>query len=291
MSLRKPSAAASNGGEVSLDERKQEAMDQYQQTDGHFSLVRYASPTISSAHSHCLVCAYRNFRLADLVTIANGICGSFSIFMSAKYLLTSDEDYLWSALAFPLAGLFFDFLDGKVARWRNESSMIGQELDSLADLVRSPSACDSVRILTCSLLSFFPLPRLPTQISFGVAPALLAFVAGFRTYLDTVVLTGFICCGLARLARFNATVASIPKDAKGKAHYFEGLPIPSSLGLVAVLSYWTSQGWIEGKHGIPWGTITLWGAKGGDGELHTFSIVFGLWAAAMVSKTLRVPKI
>ncbi|KAL1944546.1 hypothetical protein VTO73DRAFT_2976 [Trametes versicolor] len=243
MSLRKTPAAASNGHEVSLADRKLEAKEQYDTTEGHFSLVR-------------------NFRLADLVTIANGICGSFSIFMSAKYLVTSDEDYLWSALVFPLAGLFFDFLDGKVARWRNESSMIGQELDSLADL-----------------------------ISFGVAPALLAFVVGFRTYLDTVVLTGFICCGLARLARFNATVASIPKDAKGKAHYFEGLPIPSSLGLVAVLSYWNSQGWIEGKQGIPWGTITLWGKPGGDGELHKFSIVFGLWAAAMVSKTLRVPKI
>ena len=70
------------------------------------------------------------------------------------------------------------------------------------------------------------------QISFGVAPALLAFVVGLRTYLDTVILTAFICCGLARLARFNATVALVPKDAKGKAKYFEGLPIPSSLGLV-----------------------------------------------------------
>lgn len=56
--------------------------------------------------------------------------------MSAKYLATNDEDYLWSALLFPYAGLMFDFLDGKVARWRNESSMLGQELDSLADLVR-----------------------------------------------------------------------------------------------------------------------------------------------------------
>ncbi|KAI0670271.1 hypothetical protein C8Q78DRAFT_1035488 [Trametes maxima] len=240
MSLRKNAAAPSNGHQSSESTPKQAASDEY---EGHFSLVR-------------------NFRLADLVTIANGICGSFSIFMSAKYLVSNDEDYLWSALAFPLAGLLFDFLDGKVARWRNESSMIGQELDSLADL-----------------------------ISFGVAPALLAFVIGFRTYLDTVVLTGFICCGLARLARFNATVASIPKDAKGKAHYFEGLPIPSSLGLVAVLAYWKTQGWIEGREGIPWGTITLWGAPGGDGELHTFSIVFALWAAAMVSKTLRVPKL
>lgn len=105
-----------------------------------------------------------------------------------------------------------------------------------------------------------------------------------------MVLTGFICCGLARLARFNATVALVPKDAKGKAAYFEGLPIPSSLALVGLLSYWTKQGWIAGKQGLPLGTITLWGPPGGDGELHVFSIVFGLWAAAMVSKTLRVPK-
>ncbi|OBZ75529.1 CDP-diacylglycerol--serine O-phosphatidyltransferase [Grifola frondosa] len=239
MNQRKPANPA-NGHDSN---GKLAALHQYQDTEGHFSLVR-------------------NFRLADLVTIANGICGSFSIFMSAKYLLTNDEDYLWSALVFPVAGLMFDFFDGKVARWRNETSMLGQELDSLADL-----------------------------ISFGVAPALLAFAVGLRTYLDTVVLTGFICSGLARLARFNATVALVPKDTKGKAVYFEGLPIPSSLGLVFVLAYWTRNGWIDGKEGIPGGTITLWGKPGGDGDLHLVSVVFGLWAAAMVSKTLRVPKI
>lgn len=124
-----------------------------------------------------------------------------------------------------------------------------------------------------------------------MAPALLAFVIGLRTYLDTVALTGFICCGLARLARFNATVAIIPKDDAGKSKYFEGLPIPSSLALVAVLSYWTKKGWIEGQEGIPGGVVTLWGPQGGLGDLHLVSIVFGLWAAAMVSKTLRVPKI
>jgi len=226
-----------------MSKLKAEALQQYQDSDGHFTLVR-------------------NFRLADLVTIMNGVCGSFSIFSSARYLLTNDLDYLWFALSFPLAGLMFDFLDGKVARWRRSSSMLGQELDSLADLV-----------------------------SFGVAPSLLAFVVGLRTYLDTVVLTGFICCGLARLARFNATVALVPKDEAGKAKYFEGLPIPSSLALVAVLAYWTKQGWIDGQQGIPWGTITLWGSAGGRGELHVASIVIALWAAAMVSKTLRVPKI
>lgn len=77
----------------------------------------------------------RNFRLADLVTVMNGVCGSLSIFSSARYLLTNDIDDLWTALSFPLAGLMFDFFDGKVARWRKSSSMLGQELDSLADLV------------------------------------------------------------------------------------------------------------------------------------------------------------
>jgi CDP-diacylglycerol---serine O-phosphatidyltransferase len=124
-----------------------------------------------------------------------------------------------------------------------------------------------------------------------VAPALLAFVIGLRTYVDTFILTGFICSGLARLARFNATVALVPKDPKGKSRYFEGLPIPSSLFLVGMLSYWTKQGWIEGKGGIPGGVMTLWGESGGIGEVHLVSLVFGAWAAAMVSKTLRVPKI
>ena len=64
----------------------------------------------------------------------NGVCGSLSIFSSAQYLASNDDDYLWWALALPLAGLMFDFMDGKVARWRNSSSLLGQELDSLADL-------------------------------------------------------------------------------------------------------------------------------------------------------------
>lgn len=232
-------ASKANG----LAKKQDTSLRQYVDSDGHFSLVR-------------------NFRLADLVTIMNGVCGSLSIFSSAQYLVSNDDDYLWWALALPLAGLMFDFMDGKVARWRKTSSLLGQELDSLADL-----------------------------ISFGVAPAVLAFVVGLRTYLDTVCLTGFICCGLARLARFNATVALVPKDTTGKARYFEGLPIPSSLGLVAMLSYWVRRDWMEGKDGIPGGIITLWGQPGGRGDVHPVSIIFGLWAAAMVSKTLRVPKI
>jgi CDP-diacylglycerol---serine O-phosphatidyltransferase len=109
--------------------------------------------------------------------------------------------------------------------------------------------------------------------------------------LDTILLTCFICSGLARLARFNATVALVPKDRAGKARYFEGLPIPSSLLLVGLLSYWSKNGWIEGKEGIPGGVMTVWGESGGCGDLHVVSLVFGAWAAMMVSKTLRVPKL
>ena len=69
-----------------------------------------------------------------------------------RYCLGPPEAYapIWAALAFMPFGLFFDFMDGKVARWRKKSSLMGQELDSLADLVRqeripssTPRCCGS----------------------------------------------------------------------------------------------------------------------------------------------------
>lgn len=64
-----------------------------------------------------------------------------SVFSSLRYCLQDDysRGNIYAALAFLPFGLFFDFMDGKVARWRKKSSMMGQELDSLADLVRSQS--------------------------------------------------------------------------------------------------------------------------------------------------------
>lgn len=60
-----------------------------------------------------------------------------SVFSSMRYCLGEPTDYgnIWAALAFMPFGLFFDFMDGKIARWRKKSSLMGQELDSLADLV------------------------------------------------------------------------------------------------------------------------------------------------------------
>lgn len=61
-----------------------------------------------------------------------------SIISSMRYCLGPPDSFgpIWAALGFMPFGLFFDFMDGKVARWRGKSSLMGQELDSLADLVR-----------------------------------------------------------------------------------------------------------------------------------------------------------
>lgn len=150
--------------------------------------------------------------------------------------------------------MIFDLFDGKVARWRNEASMLGQELDSLAD-----------------------------SLSFGVAPALVAFTIGLQSTPDVMVLTAFICCGIARLARFNATVAYAPKDATGKTKHFEGLPIPTSLGLVGAMSVCTRLNWIEGPDGgdgLPGGLVPYLPAYGI--ELHTCSLL----VAWLVSSSL-----
>lgn len=60
-----------------------------------------------------------------------------SVLSSMRYCLGEPTEYgnIWAALAFMPFGLFFDFMDGKIARWRQKSSLMGQELDSLADLV------------------------------------------------------------------------------------------------------------------------------------------------------------
>ena len=75
--------------------------------------------------------------MADFVTMMNGLCGIMSIFNSLAFCASrpADYTYLWKALGFLPAGLLADFFDGKVARWRGKSSLLGQELDSLADLV------------------------------------------------------------------------------------------------------------------------------------------------------------
>lgn len=144
-------------------------------------------------------------------------------------------------------------------------------------------------IFCCLFFSNF-LQELPTnnktkpQISFGLAPAVVAFAIGLRTPADHVLLAFFVLCGLTRLARFNVTAAVIPKDASGKAQYFEGTPIPTSLGLDAAMAYWVHSGWIHDN--LPGG---LW-FEGSVLAVHPIVFVFVLHGCFMTSRTIHIPK-
>jgi CDP-diacylglycerol--serine O-phosphatidyltransferase len=108
-------------------------------------------------------------------------------------------------------------------------------------------------------------------------------LVGMRTYLDSIALTYFVCCGIARLARYNATVALAPKDDKGKVHHFEGTPIPTSLSLVALIAYFVKNDmYLED---LPGQIIQLGGL-----DLHPLVLLYAVSGTLMISKTLRIPK-
>jgi len=117
-----------------------------------------------------------------------------------------------------------------------------------------------------------------------MSPAAAAFAIGLRTPVDHVLLGFFVLCGLTRLARFNVTVASVPKDASGKSQYFEGTPIPTTLALAGLMAYWVRRGWV--LEDLPLGT---W-AAGSVVEFHPVLVLFVISGVLMTSKTIHIPK-
>ena len=209
-------------------------------------------PAVAKARRHFSM--IRGFHLADFFTLANAACGMTAIFFSLLYVESHVVMYFFAAAAMAPAALLFDVIDGRVARARHTHSALGRELDSLADV-----------------------------ISFGVAPATLAFVAGIRGGWDALVLIYFVCCGVSRLARYNVTVESLA-DGADKVAYFEGTPIPTSVLLTAVLAF---AAWQE-RIGA-----TLYGGSWiiGPWQLHPLVLLFALSGTLMISKTLRIPKL
>lgn len=189
----------------------------------------------------------REFHLADFITLANGCCGVLAIFLALGFAAAGERSYIYTAAALVLLALVFDVLDGRVARWRQESSAMGRELDSLADV-----------------------------ISFGVAPAAIAYAAGLDSWLDSAMLVFFTLCGLSRLARYNITAETLATTA-GKVKYFEGTPIPTSLLPLGLLVYAFSQ-------------EQLMLVEVADMSIHLTALPFVLSGCLMVSKTLRIPK-
>lgn len=107
-----------------------------------------------------------------------------------------------------------------------------------------------------------------------------------RTPLDHLLLSFFVLCGLTRLARFNVTVAMLPKDDSGKSKYFEGTPIPTSLALANVMWFWVWKGWTLAGEGVPLG---VW-MGGSVLEVHPAVGMFVLHGCLMVSKSIKIPK-
>lgn len=195
----------------------------------------------------------REFHLADWFTLANAVCGTGGIFSMLTYLQTSDVRHIYFACGLIVAALVFDVLDGRIARWRQKSSVLGRELDSLADI-----------------------------ISFGVAPAVIAYGCGMQGFFDRIVLTFFVACGVSRLARYNVTAEKLSGD-QGKVKYFEGTPIPTSLLLVMLLYVAAMQGALG--EDLWFGKITPGGLT-----LHPLVLLYAVSGALMVSR-IRFPKL
>jgi len=177
--------------------------------------------------------------LPSLFTTANIAFGYYAM-LQAIHGSAADPGHFDNAARAIGFAVLFDGLDGRIARMTGTTSDFGRELDSLADV-----------------------------ITFGVAPALLAWLWGFHFlaatgYPETVVkltqLGGiasflFLIAGASRLARFNITSNPQPSNpGRPGKKYFVGMPIPAAAGVIAavvhfsggepVLLAWTAATWL-----------------------------------------------
>jgi len=135
--------------------------------------------------------------------------------------------------------VLFDGLDGRIARMTHTTSDFGRELDSLADV-----------------------------ITFGIAPALLAWGWGFQqisadfssevvtkvAQLGAIASFLFLVAGASRLARFNITVNPQPSNpGRPGKKYFVGMPIPAAAGVIAAVVHFSG-----GDPITRWGSAVAW---------------------------------
>ena len=191
--------------------------------------------------------------LPSLFTTANIAAGFYAILQT----ITANANEPWhldfAAKAIGFAVLF-DGIDGRIARMTHTDSEFGKELDSLADVV-----------------------------TFGVAPALLAWMWGFHllprtidpdmrlkiVQLGSVFCFAFLMAGASRLARFNITKNPQPSNpGRPNKKYFVGLPIPAGAGVIAavvhfssgqpIFSAWTALSWLMMVIVISYLMVSTW---------------------------------
>ncbi len=167
--------------------------------------------------------------LPSVFTAGNIAAGFYAITETVRGTIGDPVAFNHAALAIGFA-VVFDSVDGRVARMTRTTSDFGKELDSLADVV-----------------------------TFGVAPALLAYVWGFRMLppdvhpmlrekmlpLGVVVCFLFLICGACRLARFNISVNPQPLNpGRPGRKYFVGMPIPAGAGVIVSVVHCYEGHWI-----------------------------------------------
>ena len=222
------------------------------------------------------------FVIPSLLTTANIFCGFYSVMESlagikalatvplsggvdfvveSAALISATEHFDKAAIVIGFAALF-DLLDGRVARMTNATSEFGLELDSIADV-----------------------------ISFGIAPALLAFAWGYGQVpeLHNVGWAAsflFVICGALRLARFNVQARRPhpnlpPKNPKVDKKAFVGMPIPVGATMIASIVHFAPR---------PLGYVTdihLWSLWIGPKAYSTALLILVVCLAFLMISTLR----
>jgi CDP-diacylglycerol---serine O-phosphatidyltransferase len=191
--------------------------------------------------------------LPSLFTTANIAAGFYAILQTVTSTAAEPWHLDFAAKAIGFAVLF-DGLDGRIARMTRTDSAFGRELDSLADVV-----------------------------TFGVAPALLAWMWGFHllprtidpnmrlkiVQLGSIFCFAFLMAGASRLARFNITSNPQPSNpGRPGKKYFVGLPIPAAAGVIAavvhfsdgmpIVSWWTALSWLMMMVVISYLMVSTW---------------------------------
>ncbi len=181
------------------------------------------------------------YALPTLFTAGNMFLGFIAVMQTFDAMMSPSADaaafhYSFAAKAIGLA-MLLDGLDGRIARMTNTTSDFGREMDSLSDV-----------------------------ITFGIAPAVLAFIWGIRgvdanglpflrehlTRIGYFCCFLFLACGSARLARFNIMTNPVLKNpGRPDRKYFAGLPIPAAASLVAAVVY------ADGGYPVTWWPETV----------------------------------
>lgn len=170
------------------------------------------------------------FLLPNLITLSSIFCGFDSIRLSAA--ATKEDDFYRAAMLIVFA-MFFDMLDGRVARMTKTQSAFGLQIDSLADVV-----------------------------SFGVAPSILVFQWTLHRFdlAGLIVSFLFTASGAVRLARFNVLSMGEAGKPTKPSKYIVGLPTPGAAGILVsiVVANHAAAGVIGGAE-YAWaiGAVTL----------------------------------